>query len=194
LISAFPPAAFLNAAAQLSASAPAVKIQLSSPSFFGSEDSRRLREYRPFISDIQAPLGDGKFYVAKSFSSEHRKLLSAARENGQRALALLALAESTKADGLVSDATELLETRYALLAHHRIRVIPLEEFPRWIEVCGIGHSTFVSGRMGVGSVLMSMGLFHGAALGDSQLRPQIGATNPRAGHLPAVTRMPIRTK
>jgi hypothetical protein len=143
-ISSFPPAAFLDAAAQLTASTPAVKIQLSSPSFFGPEDSRRLREYRPFISDIQAPLGDGKFHVSKSFSNKHRKLLSAARVSGQRALALLALAESTKADGVVSDATELLATRYALLAHHRIRVIPLEEFPRWIEVCGIGHSTFVS--------------------------------------------------
>lgn len=143
-ISALPPAAFLDAAAQLAASSPAVKIQLSCPSFFGPGDSRRLRDYRPFISDIQAPLGDGKFYVSKSLSSRHRKHLSAARESGQIALALLALAESLKADGVVSDATELLATRYALLAHHRIRVIPLEEFPRWIEICGIGHSTFVS--------------------------------------------------
>jgi hypothetical protein len=143
-ISAFPPAPFLDAAARLTGSLPAVKIQLSSPSFFGPEDSRRLRQYRTFISDIQAPLGDGKFYVSKSLSGKHRKLLSAARENGQRALALLALAESTKADGVVSDATELLSARYALLAHHRIRVIPLDEFPRWIEICGIGHSTFVS--------------------------------------------------
>ncbi len=143
-ISAFPPAPFLDAAARLSEFQPAVKIQLATPSFFKSEDSRLLLQYRKFISDIAAPLGDGKFYVSKDLSNKYRKLLSAARENGPQALALLALAQSTDADGVVSDARELLEPRYSLLAHHRIRVIPLAEFPRWIEICGIGHSTFVS--------------------------------------------------
>ena len=143
-ISAYPPAPFLKAVARLTASRPAVKIQLAGPSFFDPEDSRRLAQYGSFISGISAPIGDGKFHVSKSLSNKQRKLLSAAREGGQRALALLALAESTQADGVVSDAPELLAARYALLAHHRIRVMPLEEFPRWIQVCGIGHSTFVS--------------------------------------------------
>jgi len=59
-ISAFPPAPFLNAAARLAEAQPAVKIQLAAPSFFKSEDSRLLRQYRKFISDIAAPLGDGR--------------------------------------------------------------------------------------------------------------------------------------
>ena len=143
-ISAYSPAPFLEAVARLTASQPSVKIQLASPSFFDPEDSRRIAQYGSSIRGIPAPIGDGKFHVSKSLSNKQRKLLSAAKEGGQRALALLALAESTQADGVVSDAPELLAARYALLAHHRIRVIPLEEFPRWIEVCGIGHSTFVS--------------------------------------------------
>jgi hypothetical protein len=86
---------------------------------------------------IAGQLGDSKFYVSKDLSNKYRKLFSAARENGPQALALLALAQSTNSDGVVSDARELLEPRYSLLAHYRIRVIPLAEFTRWIEICGI---------------------------------------------------------
>jgi len=38
----------------------------------------------------------------------------------------------------------LVEARYPLLQHHRLRVIPLGECADWIEVCAHGHDVFWS--------------------------------------------------
>jgi hypothetical protein len=57
---------------------------------------------------------------------------------------LLALADDAQADGLVTADSVLIERRYDLLQHHRLRIVPISEFADVIEVVAHGHSVFWS--------------------------------------------------
>ncbi len=62
----------------------------------------------------------------------------------ERRRSLLALADDAQADGLVTGDSVLIERRYDLLQHHRLRVVPISEFADVIEVVAHGHSIFWS--------------------------------------------------
>jgi len=62
----------------------------------------------------------------------------------RRRRALLGLADYRQADGLLADDQVLVERRYDLLQHHRIRIIPLSDLSDMVEVIAHGHSIFWS--------------------------------------------------
>lgn len=89
--------------------------------------------------------GETRRFVASSHMAEAARAALGGESSGQqRRRALLALADDAQADGLVTDDDVLVERRYDLLQHHRIRVVPVVEFADVIEVCAHGHSIFWS--------------------------------------------------
>ena len=89
--------------------------------------------------------GQTRRFVANEHMDEAaRAALGGESSEQQRSRSLLALADDAQADGLVTGDDVLVERRYDLLQHHRIRVVPVAEFADVIEVCAHGHSIFWS--------------------------------------------------
>jgi len=85
-----------------------------------------------------------QFVANRHMAETAREALGGESAEQQRRRALLALADDAQADGLVTSDDVLLEQRYDLLQHHRIRIVPVAEFADAIEVCAHGHSIFWS--------------------------------------------------
>ncbi len=68
-----------------------------------------------------------------------RERIERGAEGECRGLRLLALTSHLKADGLVTALPSLVEARYQLSRHHRLRIIPPSEFPDFVEICARGH-------------------------------------------------------
>lgn len=60
------------------------------------------------------------------------------------ALNLLTYCEQVKADALVTLRGPLIKARYSIYQHHRIHIVPLEDFGEFIELCAHGHGVFWS--------------------------------------------------
>jgi hypothetical protein len=89
--------------------------------------------------------GETRQFAANSHMAETaRAALGGESAAQQRRRSLLALADDAQADGLVTGDDVLVEQRYELLQHHRIRIVPVAEFADVIEVCAHGHSIFWS--------------------------------------------------
>jgi hypothetical protein len=54
----------------------------------------------------------------------------------------LAVADAIQADGIVTNEEILVNARYGLYQHHRIRIIPLKELGDIVEIFAHGHSIF----------------------------------------------------
>lgn len=63
-------------------------------------------------------------------------------------LSLLALSQSTKADGIVTNSAPLIEHQYVIYQYHRIRIVPVDEFLDFIRVIAVGNSVFWSSACG----------------------------------------------
>jgi phosphoribosylanthranilate isomerase len=63
-------------------------------------------------------------------------------------LSLLALSESSKADGIVTNSVLLIDHQYVIYQYHRIRIVPVGEFPDLIRVVAVGNSIFWSSAYG----------------------------------------------
>lgn len=72
---------------------------------------------------------------------DNDRLLADTKES-RRSLSLLAVADSIQVDGIVTNEQMLLDTRYALYQHHKVRVIPLIELGDIVEIFAHGHSVF----------------------------------------------------
>lgn len=89
--------------------------------------------------------GETRRFIASSHMAETaRAALGGESAGQQRRQSLLALADDAQADGLVTGDDVLVAQRYDLLQHHRIRIVPVDEFADVIEVCAHGHSIFWS--------------------------------------------------
>lgn len=64
--------------------------------------------------------------------------------NDENALTLLTISKRWQADGIISDNEFLIDKRYTILQHHRIRIIPLVEFADVVEIIAHGNSIFRS--------------------------------------------------
>ena len=62
----------------------------------------------------------------------------------KRELALLSLSESVAADGIVTDSKLLVEGQFDIYQYHRIRIVPIDEFPDLITVIAVGNSVYWS--------------------------------------------------
>ncbi len=63
-----------------------------------------------------------------------------------RGLRLLSLAEHVQADGILTAIPGLLEARYELLSHHKLRIVRPQDLADFVEVCGRGHGVACSVR------------------------------------------------
>jgi hypothetical protein len=124
---------------------PSVTVTLALPRYLGDAHVHGYAErIRPILWEIETPEGVPGVTLSKRIPRRHRERLPGATVEGQSAIALLALCDFIQADGIVTTEPRLVEARYPLLQHHRLRVIPLEECANWIEVCAHGHDVFWS--------------------------------------------------
>ncbi len=64
--------------------------------------------------------------------------------NDENALNLLSISEMWQADGVITGNESLIDQRYAIFQHHRIRIILLNEFADIVEIIAHGNSIFRS--------------------------------------------------
>lgn len=102
-----------------------------------------VQSVRDLVSSITGPLPP-PFQISPDVPREIRARLVADSESAKRSVTLLALATDLQADGIITDHELLIDSRYPLYQHHRIRVVPLVEFGDVIEICAHGHSIFWS--------------------------------------------------
>ena len=74
------------------------------------------------------------FNFDSDISSDVRDAILTNTADATRCLGLLSVADAIQADGIVTADELLIEARYQLYQHHRIRVIPLNEFGDTVEV------------------------------------------------------------
>jgi hypothetical protein len=87
--------------------------------------------------------GGGRRFIASKIQDETaRAALGGESTEAERRRSLLALADDAQTDGLVTADSVLIERRYDLLQHHRLRIVPISEFADAIEVVAHGHSIF----------------------------------------------------
>jgi hypothetical protein len=84
------------------------------------------------------------FKIGEALPATLRRVLRQPRAEITTALALLALAEAVQAEGIVTESPVLIDARYPLYQHHRLRIIPLGEFGDVLESCAHGHGLFWS--------------------------------------------------
>ena len=127
----------------LSRARPAVDIHLVFPAFLAGADAlprqaRMMFEVVETASDIPA------FMPGLHLPREVSDAFAVPSEEVRQGLALLVLADAWQADWLLTNRPVLLDARYQLYQHHRIRAIPLSELADWIEVCAHGNGIFWS--------------------------------------------------
>ncbi|MGH7307058.1 MAG: hypothetical protein ACREK6_00010 [Candidatus Rokuibacteriota bacterium] len=119
---------------------PAITARLLMPSTEGVDADQLGDLFEPVgaLADA-APLS-----LSRYMAEEDRVRLETANQT-DHSLRLFGIATANRADGVVTDAAPLVGTRYPLLQHHRIRLIPTAELLDVVEVCAHGHSVFWSG-------------------------------------------------
>jgi len=86
------------------------------------------------------------YQPVKRMSPTATAALLADTSDAHRARVLVALAELTQADGVVTTNRILVEQRWPLYQYHRVRVTPFAEFGDVVEWCARGHALFWSSR------------------------------------------------
>jgi len=124
---------------------PPVQIHLILPAYLATPTIGSLLEKLSYITkQIPAPKDALLFKPDGSVPEEIRRQLLDSSEESKRAISLLALAETIQADGILTRSDVLVEGRYVIYQHHRIRIIPLNEFADLVEICAHGFSIFWS--------------------------------------------------
>lgn len=98
----------------------------------------------PLYSIVNRPKNLKAFKLDADLPQTHRLNLLEDNKEAKKSLSLLALAEYLQADGVITATSPLIEARYSIYQHHRIRIIPLNELSDIIEICAHGHSIFWS--------------------------------------------------
>ena len=84
------------------------------------------------------------FKLDAAIQSELREPLLSNTAESNRCLEVLAVGNAIQADGIVTNEAILVNARYPLYQHHRIRIIPLKELGDIVEIFAHGHSIFLS--------------------------------------------------
>lgn len=82
------------------------------------------------------------FLLDIAIPSELREPLLSNTVESKRCLNLLAVGNAIQADGIVTNEQMLVNARYPLYQHHRLRIIPLKELGDTVEIFAHGHSIF----------------------------------------------------
>jgi hypothetical protein len=124
---------------------PPVTIDLISPAYLAdSEASAAAVRLSPFVAQISDAKSIPTFDLAPELPEPERSCLLEDSEQSRKALQLMALADGLRADGMVTVSKILIDARYPIYQHHRIPVVPLDEFADILEICAHGHSIFLS--------------------------------------------------
>ncbi len=115
---------------------PAVNFILLAP------DEGASRE--PLCTVIHESVDPVAFSPANVFENDPRNRLLDSDEKGVRLRALCGLCVQHKVDGIVTTSAQLIDARYPLYQHDVIRIVPLNEFADFVEVCAHGHGIFWS--------------------------------------------------
>jgi hypothetical protein len=99
---------------------------------------------KPPIHPIKEPKGLRPLELDHDMPQPIRLNLLKEDQESKRCLALLSLTNYFQADGLITVKPLLIDARYPLYQHHRLRIIPLDELSDIVEVCAHGHSIFWS--------------------------------------------------
>ena len=122
-----------------------VEADLLLPTYLTDEATRtKIEKPNSPIYRIKEPKNIPGFKPNSEISEPVRSDLAKEDKDSKRCLSLLALTEQLQADGLITRAPQLINARYPLYQHHRIRIIPPEEVSNLIEICAHGHSVFWS--------------------------------------------------
>jgi hypothetical protein len=84
------------------------------------------------------------FKLDVAIQSELREPLLSNTVESNRCLDVLAVGDAIQADGILTNDARLVNARYGLYQHHRIRIIPLKELGDTVEIFAHGHSIFLS--------------------------------------------------
>ena len=132
----------LNLVVDLESIDPPVRIHLMVPKHLTES------EIVPLVDGIRPPLswttGSSPPPFNVEMPTENSTQLLADTEESRRALNLLAVADAIQADGIVTNSPILLDARYPLYQHHRVRIIPTPEVGDIIESFSHGHSVYWS--------------------------------------------------
>ena len=125
-----------------------VNIHLIVPAYLvDSEVAEIVRAARGAIELVR----DESLVLPLKLSREMRRSLRERIERGAegacRGLRLLALAESLKADGIVTTLPSLIEARFPLRRHHKFLIVNPSELVDFVAVCARGHSVFCTARL-----------------------------------------------
>jgi hypothetical protein len=96
------------------------------------------------LQEIESPEGVPEFTPNVYMGNDARQALLGDAPEQKRRRSLLAMADHRQVDGLITNDPVLVERRYDLLQHHRIRIVPVSESTDFLEVCAHGHSVFWS--------------------------------------------------
>lgn len=123
----------------------AVEIQLLLPVYLASTlISPLVKHAKPPFNKLEKPSHKNDFSPDPDIPEPLRLAFLKEDFASKQALSLLALADFSQADGLVTSSEALINARYSLYQHHKIRIIPPDEFSDIIEVLAHGHSIFWS--------------------------------------------------
>lgn len=124
---------------------PPVTIELVFPAYLADpEGSRAAARLSAFVAEISDPKGVPTFEIAPEMPDPERSWLVEDSEESSKARQLMGLANGLGADGIVTLSRILVDARYPVYQHHRILVIPTDEFADVLEICAHGHSIFLS--------------------------------------------------
>lgn len=126
---------------------PPVDIRFILPDYLAKSEHTTLEKR---LSSLLIILAEDKklsaFSPDEKMPAGDRAALAATAPESTHANALLSLAEATQADGIISKSTILVEARWSLRRLHRLRIIPLQEFGDFVEICAHGNNFFWTTR------------------------------------------------
>lgn len=145
ILSAKPYNAILNLIADLGSLDPAIVIKIYYPSYLADPALLSLvQNMKPILIQVANPESLPPFSLDRSIPKEMYDKLTESTQESNKALALLSLADALQSEGIITQDEILLKARYSIYQHHRILIIPLDEFGDCVEVFAHGHSVFWS--------------------------------------------------
>ena len=88
------------------------------------------------------------FKLDVAIRSELRETILSNTAESNRCLDVLSVGDAIQADGIVTNEEMLINARYGLYQHHRVKIIPLKELGDTVEIFAHGHSVFLSHTTG----------------------------------------------
>jgi hypothetical protein len=140
LLITYPLDGVLPLVADLARLRPPIRIRFLFAAYVATPAQQHIAESQETLLDVISNEAEiPEINISRNISRRVRERIERGAEGDCRGLRLLALSEHVKADGVLTTIPSLVESRWLLLQHHQIRIVPPEELADFVEVSARGH-------------------------------------------------------